>query len=50
MAVYGNGNNDTIITQYLDAHLEGGIKEKNLDLVLDVIDAYVDLKEAVEYE
>ena len=48
MARYGSGNDDTIITEYLDAHLESGIKQKNLDLVLDLIDEYVDLKEAVD--
>ena len=48
MARYGSGNDDTIITEYLDAHLENGIKQKNLDLVLDLIDEYVDLKEAVD--
>ena len=48
MARYGNGDDETIITEYLDAHLENGIKQKNLDLVLDMIDMYVDLKEAIE--
>ena len=50
MARYGSGNDETIITEYLDAHLENGIKQKNLDLVLDLIDTYVDLKEAIELE
>ena len=45
---YGNGNNETTITEYLYAHFEKGIKQKNLDLILDLIDEYVDLKEAVE--
>ena len=48
MARYGSGDEETIITEYLDAHLENGIKQKNLDLVLDMIDMYVDLKEAIE--
>ena len=48
MARYGSGNDETIITEYLDAHLEDGIKQKNLDFVLDLIDGYVDLKEALE--
>ena len=48
MAVYGSGDENTIITEYLDAHLEEGIKQKNLDFVLDLIDGYVDLKEALE--
>lgn len=50
MARYGSGNDETIITEYLDAHLENGIKQKNLDLILDVIDMYVDLKEAVQQD
>ena len=45
MARYGSGNDETIITEYLDAHLENGIKQKNLDLVLDLIDMYVELVE-----
>ena len=47
MARYGSGNDETIITEYLDSHLENGIKQKNLDTVLDLIDEYVDLKESV---
>ena len=47
MARYGSGDEETVITEYLDAHLEDGIKQKNLDFVLDLIDGYVDLKEAV---
>ena len=50
MARYGSGDDETIITEYLDVHLENGIKQKNLDLVLDLIDEYVDLKEAIEVE
>lgn len=50
MARYGNGDDETIITEYLDAHLGNGIKQKNLDLILDLIDTYVDLKEAIEAE
>ena len=48
MARYGSGNNETVVTEYLDAHLDNGIKQKNLDTVLDLIDEYVDLKESVE--
>ena len=44
---YGQGNEDSIITEYLDSHLEGGIKQKNLDKVLDLIDGYIELKEAL---
>lgn len=47
MARYGSGNDETVITEYLDAHLEGGIKQKNLDLVLDLMDEFVELKESV---
>lgn len=46
MARYGSGNDETIITDYLDSHLENGIKQKNLDLILDLIDEYVELKES----
>ena len=44
---YGNGDDETVVTEYLDSHLENGIKQKNLDFVLDLIDEYVDLKESV---
>lgn len=47
MAQYGSGNDETIITDYLDSHLENGIKQKNLDKVLDIIDDYVELKESI---
>ena len=30
MAQYGSGNDETVITEYLDADLENGIKQKNL--------------------
>ena len=45
MARYGSGNNETVVTEYLDAHLEGGIKQKNLDTVLDLMDEYIELIE-----
>lgn len=48
MPKYGSGNDETIITDYLESHLEDSIKQKNLDLILDLIDEYVDLVEAVE--
>ena len=48
MALYGSGNDEVIITDYLDAHLEDGIKQKNLDKVLNLIDEYVCIKECVE--
>ena len=47
MARYGSGDNEIVITEYLDAHLEGGIKQKNLDLLLDLMDEFVELKESV---
>ena len=49
MAQYGSGNDETIITDYLDSHLENGIKQKNLDKILDIIDDYVELKESIAY-
>ena len=45
---YGQGDDESIITGYMDSHLEGGIKQKNLDKVLDLIDMYADLKQSVE--
>lgn len=45
MARYGSGNDNTIITEYLDSHLENGIKQKNLDFILDLMDNYVYLVE-----
>ena len=50
MAQYGSGNDETIITEYLDSHLENGIKQKNLDKVLDIIDDYAELKESIANE
>ena len=44
---YGNGDDETVVTEYLDSHLEGGKKQKNLDKVLDLIDMYADLKESM---
>ena len=48
MARYGSGDEETVITEYLDSHLEGGIKQKNLDTVLDLIDEYIELIECAE--
>lgn len=45
---YGTGDENAVITEYLDAHLEDGIQQKNLDFVLDLIDEYVELEEAVD--
>lgn len=47
MARYGSDDDETVITEYLDAHLENGIKQKNLDLVLDLMDEYIELKESI---
>lgn len=45
--IYGSDDDETIITQYLDSHLENGIKQKNLDLILDKIDMFITLKEQI---
>ena len=50
MTRYGSGDENTIITEYLDSHLENGIKQKNLDLILDKIDDYIILKETIKSE
>ena len=47
MAIYGSGDDETIVIEYLNAHLENGIKQKNLDFILDLIDLYVDLIESI---
>lgn len=47
MAIYGSGNDETIITEYLDSHLESGIKQKNLDIILDLIDEFIELIESI---
>lgn len=43
--IYGQENNESLITEYLDAHIEKEIKQKNLDRILDIIDDYIDLVE-----
>lgn len=48
MARYGSGDEETVITEYLDSHLEDGIRQKNLDKILDMIDIYIEIKEAKE--
>ena len=45
---YGSGDEETVITEYLDSHLEGGIRQKNLDKILDIIDIYIEIKEVKE--
>lgn len=36
--------------KYLDAHIESGITQKNLDKILDIIDDYIELKEVFIYD
>ena len=43
--VYGQGDDNSIITVYLNSNLENGIKQKNLDFILDLIDEYIEIKE-----
>lgn len=38
---------DSLITNYLDAHIETAITQRNLDRILDIIDNYIDLAEEV---
>ena len=47
MTIYGSVDDKTVITEYLDYSLENGIKQKNLDIILNLIDEYVELKERV---
>lgn len=46
--VYGQGNDESIITEYLDTHIKNGIKQENLDKILDIIDDYIELKEVLD--
>lgn len=45
--IYGKEDEDSLITNYLDAHIETAIKQRNLDRILDIIDNYIDLAEEV---
>ena len=45
---YGNGDDETVVTEYLDAHLDNGIKQKNLDTVLNLMDEYIELIECAD--
>lgn len=36
---------DDICTSYLDYKISGGIKVKNFDKILDLLDDYIELKE-----
>lgn len=38
--IYGQENDESVIAKYLDAHIESGITQKNLDKILDIIDDY----------
>ena len=44
---YGQNDEESEITQYLDNRIDGGIKQKNLDKILDIIDDFIDLVESV---
>ena len=46
-STYGSTNDEETITKYLDAHLCGGIQQKNLDKILDLMDEFIELKEEV---
>ena len=48
--MYGQEDDNAIITSYPNSNLEDGIKQCNLDRILDLIDDYVELVEAVEEE
>ena len=48
--IYGQEDDNAIITSYPNSNLEGGIKQCNLDHILDLIDDYVELVEAIEEE
>ena len=44
---YGQDDDNAIITEYVNSNLECGIKQYNLDFILDLIDMYVELKESI---
>ena len=48
--IYGQENDESVITKYLDSHLEDGIMQKNLDRILDIIDDYIELKEWLVFQ
>lgn len=48
--IYGQENDESIITEYLDVYLEDGVMQKNLDKILDIIDDYIELKEVFIYD
>ena len=46
--IYGQEDDNAIIASYPNSNLENGIKQSNLDRILDLIDDYVELVEAIE--
>lgn len=44
-SIYCSMNNKEVITEYLDTYLCGGIQQKNLDKILDIMDNFIELKE-----
>ena len=48
--IYGQKDDNAIITSYPNSNLESGIKQCNLDRILDLIDDCVELVEAIEEE
>ena len=48
--MYGQKDDNDIIASYPNSNLENGIKQCNFDHILNLIDEYVDLIEAVEEE
>lgn len=48
--IYGQEDDNAIIANYPNSNLEGGIKQCNLDHILDLIDEYVELVESIEEE
>ena len=48
--IYGQEDDNAIITSYPNSNLEGGIKQCNLNHILDLIDDYVELVEVIEEE
>lgn len=46
--IYGQADDNAIITRYLPGtHLENGIKQSNLDFILDLLDKYIEVVEAI---
>ena len=48
--IYGQIDDESYIVKYLDANLENGIKQKNLDKILDIMNNYIDLVEEINRE